>query len=282
MSGELGSDFRGELGSDNADDMTKKMGEILDYLQSQGCPKQIHAAVILGSGLGEYTEALEISQTIPYSDIPSFPQSTVEGHSGALIFGTLNGFKVLAFSGRFHFYEGYAIEETIIPVRLAHALGASKLLISNAAGGINLEYKVGDLMVIDHIIRPHRRMMAQSSKWHWNMKIYADLAFSVANELGLSVHRGNYLYVFGPNYETKAEIHAYRAVGGDAVGMSTAAELMEATRLSLPAVGVSLITNAAAGITGQALNHDEVKKAANARKEDFARLVSRLIVEDWG
>ena len=274
MSGELGSDFRGELG--------KKMGEILDYLQSQGCPKQIHAAVILGSGLGEYTEALELTHSIPYSEIPSFPQSTVEGHSGALIFGTLNGFKVLAFSGRFHFYEGYGIDETVIPVRLTHALGASKLLISNAAGGINLEYKVGDLMVIDHIIRPHRRMMAQSSKWHWNMKNYADLAFAAATDLGLSVHRGNYLYVFGPNYETKAEIHAYRAMGGDAVGMSTAAEFMEATRLSLPTVGVSLITNAAAGITGQALNHDEVKEAANARKEDFARLVSRLIVEDWG
>ena len=294
MSGGLSSDFgRGldsdyadnlgaEMGSDYADILTKKMGEILDYLQSQGCPKQIHTAVILGSGLGEYTEALELTHSIPYSEIPSFPHSTVEGHSGALIFGELQGHTIMAFSGRFHFYEGYGIDETVIPVRLTHALGANKLLISNAAGGINLSYKVGDLMVIDHIIRPHRRMIQQSSSWHWNMKSYADLAFAAATDLGLSVHRGNYLYVFGPNYETKAEIHAYRAMGGDAVGMSTAAELMEAARLSLPAVGVSLITNAAAGITGQALNHDEVKEAANARKEDFARLVSRLIVEDWG
>lgn len=280
--GDLGAEMGAEMGSDYAENLTKKMGEILDYLQSQGCPKQIHAAVILGSGLGEYTEALELSHSISYSEIPSFPQSTVEGHSGALIFGELQGHTIMAFSGRFHFYEGYGIDETVIPVRLTHALGASKLLISNAAGGINLSYKVGDLMVIDHIIRPHRRMMQQSTRWHWNMKNYADLAFSVATELGLSVHRGNYLYVFGPNYETKAEIHAYRAMGGDAVGMSTAAELMEAARLGLPAVGVSLITNAAAGITGQALNHDEVKEAANARKEDFARLVSRLIVEDWG
>lgn len=257
------------------------MRAILSYLQELGCPEQIHAAVILGSGLGDYTEALRITHTIPYSDIPSFPQSTVEGHSGALVFGELEGHKIMAFSGRFHFYEGYAIEETIIPVRITHALGANKLLISNAAGGINLSYNVGDLMVIDHIIRPHRRIMQQSSKWSWNMKSYADHAFEAAKDLGLPVHRGNYLFVFGPNYETKAEIHAYRAMGGDAVGMSTAAELMEATRLGLPAVGISLITNAAAGITGETLNHDEVKEAANARKEDFARLVSRLIVEDW-
>ena len=137
-------------------------------------------------------------------------------------------------------------------------------------------------MVIDHIIRPHRRMMQQSSKWSWNMKNYADHAFDSATKLGLSVNRGNYLYVFGPNYETKAEIHAYRIMGGDAVGMSTAAELMEATRLGLPVVGVSLITNAAAGITGEALDHNEVKVAASARKEDFALLVSRLIIGGLG
>ena len=270
-----------DLGHAFNDNLTKKIGEILSYLQSQGCPEQIHAGVILGSGLGEYTEALRITHTIPYSEIPSFPQSTVEGHSGALIFGNLENRTIMVFSGRFHFYEGYEIDETVIPVRLIHAIGAKKLLISNAAGGINLSYNVGDLMVIDNIIRPHRRIMQQSSKWHWNMKSYSDIAFSAAIKLGLTVHRGNYLYVFGPNYETKAEIHAYRIMGGDAVGMSTAAELMEATRLGLPAVGISLITNAAAGITGEALNHDEVKVAASTRKEDFALLVSRLIIEDW-
>ena len=270
-----------DLGHAFNDNLTKKIGEILSYLQSQGCPEQIHAGVILGSGLGEYTEALRITHTIPYSEIPSFPHSTVEGHSGALIFGNLENRTMMVFSGRFHFYEGYEIDETVIPVRLIHAIGAKKLLISNAAGGINLSYNVGDLMVIDNIIRPHRLMMQQSSKWHWNMKSYSDIAFSAAIKLGLTVHRGNYLYVFGPNYETKAEIHAYRIMGGDAVGMSTAAELMEATRLGLPAVGISLITNAAAGITGEALNHDEVKVAASTRKEDFALLVSRLIIEDW-
>lgn len=270
-----------DLGHAFNDNLTKKIGEILSYLQSQGCPEQIHAGVILGSGLGEYTEALRITHTIPYSEIPSFPHSTVEGHSGALIFGNLENRTMMVFSGRFHFYEGYEIDETVIPVRLIHAIGAKKLLISNAAGGINLSYNVGDLMVIDNIIRPHRLMMQQSSKWHWNMKSYSDIAFSAAIKLGLTVHRGNYLYVFGPNYETKAEIHAYRIMGGDAVGMSTAAELMEATRLGLPAVGISLITNAAAGITGEALNHDEVKVAASTRKEDFALLVSHLIIEDW-
>ena len=270
-----------ESGRDSNDNFTKKMEEILSYLQSQGCPEEIHAGVILGSGLGEYTEALRITHNIPYSEIPSFPQSTVEGHSGALIFGNLEDRTIMAFSGRFHFYEGYDIDETVIPVRLIHAIGAKKLVISNAAGGINMSYNVGDLMVIDNIIRPHRRMMQQSSRWHWNMKSYSDIAFATAMQLGLTVHRGSYLYVFGPNYETKAEIHAYRIMGGDAVGMSTAAELMEGIRLGLPAVGISLITNAAAGITGEALNHDEVKVAASARKEDFALLVSRLIIEDW-
>lgn len=275
------NDLGVESGRDPNDNFTKKMEEILSYLQSQGCPEEIHAGVILGSGLGEYTEALRITHNIPYSEIPSFPQSTVEGHSGALIFGNLEDRTIMAFSGRFHFYEGYDIDETVIPVRLIHAIGAKKLVISNAAGGINMSYNVGDLMVIDNIIRPHRRMMQQSSRWHWNMKSYSDIAFNTAMQLGLTVHRGSYLYVFGPNYETKAEIHAYRIMGGDAVGMSTAAELMEGIRLGLPAVGISLITNAAAGITGEALNHDEVKVAASARKEDFALLVSRLIIEDW-
>ena len=129
MSG-LGVDLRHALN----DNLTKKIEEILSYLQSQGCPEQIHAGVILGSGLGKYTEALRITHTIPYSEIPSFPQSTVEGHSGALIFGILENRTIMVFSGRFHFYEGYEIDETVIPVRLIHAIGAKKLLISNAAG----------------------------------------------------------------------------------------------------------------------------------------------------
>ena len=266
-------------GSSNA--LESNLEVVLGHLQELGCPRKIHAGIILGSGLGEYTKGLRITHTIAYSDIPYFPQSTIEGHSGVLIFGELQGLKVMAFSGRFHFYEGYAFEETLIPVRLTYALKADKLLISNAAGGINLKYSVGDLMVIDHIIRPHRRMMQQSSKWSWNMKSYADQAFYAAKDLGLPVHRGNYLYVLGPNYETKAEIHAYRTMGADAIGMSTAAELMEATLLGLPTVGISLITNAAAGITGEALNHDEVKEVANARKDDFSRLMSRLIIKNW-
>ena len=186
----------------------------------------------------------------------------------------------MVFSGRFHFYEGYEIDETVIPVRLIHAIGAKKLLISNAAGVLICRTMWVTSWSLIILFAPSP-MMQQSSKWHWNMKSYSDIAFSAAIKLGLTVHRGNYLYVFGPNYETKAEIHAYRIMGGDAVGMSTAAELMEATRLRLPAVGISLITNAAAGITGEALDHNEVKVAASARKEDFALLVSRLIIEDW-
>ncbi|MBO6523578.1 MAG: purine-nucleoside phosphorylase [Balneolaceae bacterium] len=248
------------------------------FLVQNGFPESIHSAVILGSGLGSFGDEILNPTVISYSEIPEFPQSTVEGHSGSLIFGTIGEKTVLAFSGRFHFYEGYGFDKTVLPVQLANAFDVDKLIISNAAGGINLDFRVGDLMIIDSILSPAKELAHLDSS-DIN-KMLADQSVqvqSIAESLDINTQQGSYLYVTGPNYETKAEIHAFRSLGGDAVGMSTAPELIEAAQLGTKAVAISLITNAAAGITDEKLDHAEVKDAADAKKEVFARLVKGLI-----
>lgn len=252
--------------------------EIKNYLVEQGFPTKVNSVVILGSGLGDFGNEIENAVTIPYSEIPNFPQSTVKGHSGTLILGNIGTNKVLAFSGRFHFYEGHTFDKTVLPVKIAKAFEADKLIISNAAGGINLDYRVGDLMIIQNIVRLNM-LISEPNLNTWSLDLYpiADKVKRIADRLGIPTHRGNYLYVKGPNYETKAEIHAFRRMGGDAVGMSTAPELAEAARLNLRATAISLITNAAAGVTDQKLDHDEVKDAAESKKNEFATLVKGLI-----
>jgi len=255
--------------------------EIKNYLVAKGFPKKIEAVVILGSGLGDFGNKIRDSIVIPYSEIPKFPQSTVQGHSGSLIFGTVENKTTLAFSGRFHFYEGYEFQKTVLPVHLAYAFNAEKLLVSNAAGGINLDFRVGDLMVIEDIIKQNMDLKAAPSSKKWSLDLYpiADKVQEIAKQVGVITKRGTYLYVKGPNYETKAEIKAFRLLGGDAVGMSTAPELMEAARLGIKSAAVSLITNAAAGVTDQKLDHAEVKEAAEMKKTEFAELVKGLIRE---
>lgn len=253
--------------------------EIRDFLLDQGFPEKLDATVILGSGLGDFGSQIEDAITIPYGDIPNFPQSTVQGHSGALICGHIDGKKTLAFSGRFHFYEGYDFSTTVIPVHLAKAFDSEKLIVSNAAGGINLDFRVGDLMVIEDIIRQNFDLKAAPSKGLWSLDLnpIADQVQEIATSVGVNTKRGTYLYVKGPNYETKAEIKAFRIMGGDAVGMSTVPELMEAARLGVKSAAISLITNAAAGVTDQKLDHAEVKEAAEMKKNEFAQLVKGLI-----
>jgi len=252
--------------------------EIKDFLTSKGLPKQIDSAVILGSGLGSFGEHIKEPITIPYSDIPSFPDSTVVGHSGSLIFGKVDGSSVLAFSGRFHHYEGHPFLKTVLPVQLSKAFEVDKLIISNAAGGINLRYKVGDLMIIDSIIKQFFMISEPSDKtWSYDLEGSAAKVKEIASGLGINTQTGTYLFAKGPSYESKAEIRAFRYMGGDAVGMSTAPELAEAGRLGLRAAAISLITNAAAGVVDQKLDHAEVKEAADQKKEVFARLVKGLI-----
>ncbi len=248
------------------------------HLVELGISPTLDAAVILGSGLGDFGDQIQNSTIIPYAEIPGFPQSTVAGHSGALIVGEISGKSVLAFSGRFHYYEGYPFSTTIIPVQLSAAFQVDKLIISNAAGGINLDFRVGDLMVINNVIHPHIDIsVAQQEGWLKELNSNANEVELIAKQTEVAVKNGTYLYVTGPNYETKAEIRAFRDLGGDAVGMSTAVELMEAYNLGLKAVAISLITNAAAGVTDQKLDHAEVKEAAEMKKDEFAKLVIGLI-----
>jgi purine-nucleoside phosphorylase len=256
-------------------DFSKK---IIGYLNKQDLPSQIEAAVILGSGLGSFTDHIENPQVIPYEDIPGMPVSSVQGHAGDLIFGQVNGHNVMAFSGRFHHYEGFSFEQTATPVYLAKGLNVQKLIISNAAGAINTSFSVGDLMVIEGIIRNNLAISPRGYQRHkylhhkWVKEVR-----KIAAELELVTQQGNYMYVTGPNYETKAEIRSFRRMGADAVGMSTAPELFEAARLKVKSVAISLISNMASGVTKGKLNHDEVKAAADSRKDDFARLVKTLI-----
>lgn len=254
--------------------------EIITFLKGQKLPSKIEAAVILGSGLGGFTDHIKNHLAVSYNDIPGMPDSSVEGHAGKLIFGQINGYNVMTFSGRFHHYEGFSFEQTAIPVYLAKALTAKKLIISNAAGAINTSFSVGDLMVIESVIRSNLSISPPGPQRHRYLHHHhVDKVRKLAAQLGLVTQQGTYIFSTGPNYETKAEIRAFRRMGADAVGMSTAPELFEAARLELKSVAVSLISNMAAGITKGRLSHEEVKAAADSRKEDFAKLVKSLIAK---
>lgn len=254
--------------------------ETVAYLKDQKIPSDLEAAVILGSGLGGFAEQIVEPTAIPYSDIPHMPITSVMGHDGKLVCGKIEGRNIIAFAGRFHHYEGFSFQQTATPVYLAKALGAKKLIISNAAGGINTSFAVGDLMVIEDVIRTNLSISPTGNKKHkYRHYQWVDQVRKIAANLQLPTRQGTYMYVTGPNYETKAEIRAFRTMGADAVGMSTAPELFEASRLSIKAAGISLITNMAAGVTKGTLNHDEVKVAAESRKQDFARLVTQLIAD---
>lgn len=251
---------------------------IVRYLRTTDFPASIEAAVILGSGLGGFADHIGQPLVIPYSDIPGMPQPSVGGHKGELVAGTVSGRTVLAFSGRFHHYEGFSFAQAATPVYLAKKLKARKLIISNAAGAINTSFSVGDLMVIENVIRGNQLISPTGYPRHpYRHHRWTDTVRSLAAGLNLSTRQGTYIYAKGPNYETQAEIRAFRRMGADAVGMSTAPELFESARLELKSVAISLISNMASGVTGNKLNHEEVKAAADARKDDFARLVKALI-----
>jgi len=244
-----------------------------------GFPQQVDAAVILGSGLGGFTEGLDLIASVPYSEIPGFPDVTVAGHSGTLYCARIQQKTVLVFSGRFHHYEGHPFNTTVIPVDLAAAFGAKLLVVSNAAGGINMEFSVGDLMLIDDLMRigfPVSDAGEVFPNRYPNESLLSHVE-QTANELGIPMRRGIYLYVKGPVYETPAEIVAYRILGADAVGMSTMPELLAAGKHGMSAIGITLVTNMATGVTGEKLAHADIQDVAERRKADFTRLVKALI-----
>ncbi|MBO9129806.1 purine-nucleoside phosphorylase [Bacillus sp. 165] len=246
--------------------------------------------LILGSGLGVLADEIENPVKVPYNEIPEFPVSTVEGHAGQLVFGTLQGVTVMAMQGRFHYYEGYAMQKVTFPVRVMKALGVEKLVVTNAAGGVNTSFETGDLMLIsDHInfmsanplIGPNDselgfRFPDMSEAYCKNLR---QQARKVAEGLNLKVQEGVYLAMSGPTYETPAEIRMARTLGADAVGMSTVPEVIVARHAGMKVLGISCITNMAAGILDQPLNHEEVIETTERVKVNFLSLVKGIISE---
>ncbi|MFZ5353533.1 MAG: purine-nucleoside phosphorylase [Bacillota bacterium] len=269
------------------ENIISKINEARDYIKGK-IDFVPEIGLILGSGLGVMGEEVEDKIIIDYSDIPNFPVSTVEGHKSRFIFGTLRGKKVAVMQGRFHFYEGYAIQQTVFPVWVMKALGISKLIVTNAAGGVNTSFKPGDLMIIkDHInmsgnnpligpnieeFGPRFPDMSQAYS-----KRLSEIARSSAKEIGMIMQEGVYMYLTGPTYETPAEIRAFRTLGADAVGMSTVPEVIIANHCGVEVMGISCITNMAAGILDQPLSHHEVMETAEAVKTSFIKLVKSII-----
>ncbi len=244
--------------------------------------------LILGSGLGILADEIASPIKIPYGEIPYFPVSTVEGHAGQLVLGKLNGIEVVAMQGRFHYYEGYSFDQVTFPVRVMKAMGVETLIVTNAAGGINEKFSPGDLMLItDHInnmgsnplIGPNDprlgvRFPDMSNAYSKELR---DIAKRVALQIKLDLKEGVYVGNTGPSYETPAEIRMLRSMGGDAVGMSTVPEVIAACHSRLNVLGISCISNMAAGILDQPLNHEEVIETTERVKANFLLYVKELI-----
>lgn len=245
-------------------------------------------ALILGSGLGEFAKHMEVECEIPYCDIEGFPVSTVAGHDGRFLFGMVEGVKTVIMKGRVHYYEGYPVTDVVLPTRLMIMLGAKKLILTNAAGAVNKDYKPGDLMLItDHIstIVPSpligRNIEEFGTRFPDMSHVYSqrllDVARNSAKEIGITLREGVYMQFSGPAYETPAEVKLARTLGADAVGMSTAIEAIAANHMGAEICGISCFTNMAAGILDKPLNHKEVSEAANKVSHIFEGLVKNII-----
>lgn len=252
---------------------------------------EVDVAVVLGSGLGAFAETLEEKTIVPYEDIPDFARSTVEGHSGRLVAGKLPGsaINVAVMQGRFHYYEGYSLDEVTLPIRAFGAMGVKKLVLTNAAGGVNENFKAGDLMLLsDHI----NLMMKSPLRGQHDNRLgerfpdmsevysreYRRIATEEATALGIKLTEGVYMSLQGPNYETPAEIRMMRMLGADAVGMSTVPEAIVACQMGVKTLGISLITNAAAGIEDTPINHADVMEMGHRVSKRFCELLTKIIV----
>lgn len=261
--------------------------EAAEYIQQQTAVKP-EIGLIMGSGLGVLGDHIENATVIAYEDIPHFPISTVEGHAGELLIGSLSGRSVVLMRGRFHMYEGYGPELTAFPVRVMKALGAKSLLVTNAAGGINLDFASGNLMLIsDHLNLTGKNPLIGPNDNELGVRFpdmseaYSKRLRGIAKEIaasqGIEVQEGVYAGLLGPTYETPAEIRMLRTLGADAVGMSTVAEVIAARHSGLEVVGISCISNMAAGILDQPLSHTEVMETTERVKSQFLGLVTALI-----
>ncbi len=251
-----------------------------------GAPPE--TGLILGSGLNDLADEIIDPVILPYGEIPHFPRSTAPGHKGRLLLGKLEGKQVIVMQGRFHYYEGYPMETVVFPVRVMRQLGVKRLIVTNAAGGVNTSFVPGDLMVIEDHIKMgggHPLIGPNDSSFGPRFpdmsRVYtprlAELARTAAAELGEDVKRGVYAFMTGPSFETPAEIRMLRTLGADAVGMSTVPEVIAAGHCGLEVLGISCISNMAAGILEQPITEDEVIEAGRMVREKFAALLRRIL-----
>ncbi|MEO8568734.1 MAG: purine-nucleoside phosphorylase [Ginsengibacter sp.] len=267
--------------------MLTKIIEAVDFIKSKYSAKP-SVGIVLGSGLGSFISEINVEFTIDYSDIPNFPVSTVQGHSGKLVFGEIGEKKVVAMAGRFHYYEGYSTEEVVFPIRVMKFLGIQTLLISNAAGGTNKNFRVGDLMIItDHIsmltfnpllgkneaeFGPRFPDMSEPYK-----KYLIALAKRIAKENDIVIKEGVYMGVTGPTFETRAEYKMLNILGGDAVGMSTVQEVIAAVHLGLPVFAMSVITDIGIREEENKITHEEVLMAASEAEPKLTLIFKNLV-----
>jgi purine-nucleoside phosphorylase len=262
----------------------KDFAESADYIKSKLGKFSPAYLLILGSGLGVLAEQMRFPVYIPYDEIPHFKPSTAPSHVGRFVCGELGGKPVMAMQGRMHIYEGYTAEEVAYPVRVAKLLGAHSIIVTNAAGGVNLDYKAGDMVALNDYIKltfpnpligkniPEFGTRFQDMSYVFD-RDYLKLIKEIAAEQGITLREGVYFHVTGPQYETPAEIRAFRLLGADVVGMSTVPECIYAAHAGMRILGISLVTNMAAGVLDKPLSEREVIEAANAAQDRFSRLI---------
>lgn len=265
-----------------------QLNQTADYIKGKIGNITINTAIILGSGLGALADEAKDAIVIPYSEIPNFPVTTVKGHKGQLVIGKIGDKYVLIMQGRFHYYEGYDLQTITMLIRVMKLLGIENLIITNAAGGINASFNTGDLMLIDdHInltgLNPligenldefGERFPDMTNAYDNNLK---ETAVKAANNLNIPLQRGVYVYQTGPSFETPAEIRALRTLGGDAVGMSTVPEVVTARHCGIKVLGLSLITNQAAGVTEHTIDHKHVMETAQQSSPKFINLINEIL-----
>ena len=269
--------------------LTTRIDNAVSYIRTR-TDAEPTLAMILGSGLGDFADTLEDRLVIPYTDIPDFPAATVPGHTGALVFGRKHGHSIVCLQGRIHYYEGHPMSLLTMPVRMLAKLGVKTLVLTNAAGGVNTAYRPGDLMLItDHInfsgsnplIGPHEpefgpRFPDVTDLYSANLRLKVKLA---AVEAGITLRQGVYMMFSGPSYETPAEIRMARILGADAVGMSTVPEALVAAQCGIKVLGISCITNLAAGVSPHKLSHEEVMETTAMAHDKFHSLIDLVLKE---
>ncbi|MBQ7644235.1 MAG: purine-nucleoside phosphorylase [Spirochaetales bacterium] len=272
------------------ENLMKKLKEAKAFIEERTKGIEIYAGLVLGSGLGDLAEDIKDPVIINYKDIPNFPVSTVAGHAGRLVIGELEGRNVLCMQGRFHFYEGYEMDQVVFPIQVMKMLGIQRLILTNAAGCVNKAWNPGTLMLMtDHIKLVPNCPMRGHNEDELGLRFFdmsraydpelLEVARREAAKLGIPVKEGVYMFFAGPNFETPAEIRAARVLGADAVGMSTVPEVIAAAHCGLRTLGISCMTNMAAGILDQPLGHTEVLETGLRVKGQFSALIRAIVRE---